>query len=54
MENRSHALAAGIFTLLLTLGIIAAAMWLNRDTQERTPYVLTTTGSVSSLMPKRP
>jgi len=52
MENRSHALAAGIFTLLLTLGIIAAAMWLNRDTQERTPYVLTTTGSVAGLNPQ--
>ena len=52
MENRSHALAAGIFTLLLTLGIIAAAMWLNRDTQERTPYVLTTPGSVAGLNPQ--
>ena len=52
MENRSHALAAGIFTLLLTFGIIAAAMWLNRDTQERTPYVLTTTGSVAGLNPQ--
>jgi phospholipid/cholesterol/gamma-HCH transport system substrate-binding protein len=52
MENRSHALAAGIFTLLLTLGIIASAMWLNRDTQERTPYVLTTTGSVAGLNPQ--
>jgi phospholipid/cholesterol/gamma-HCH transport system substrate-binding protein len=52
MENRSHALAAGIFTLLLSLGIIAAAMWLNRDTQERTPYVLTTTGSVAGLNPQ--
>ena len=52
MENRSHALAAGIFTLLLSLAIIAAAMWLNRDTQERTPYVLTTTGSVAGLNPQ--
>ena len=52
MENRSHALAAGIFTLLLTLGIIASAMWLNRDTQERTPYVLTTTGLVAGLNPQ--
>lgn len=52
MENRSHALAAGIFTVLLALGIIAAAMWLNRDTHERTPYVLTTTGSVAGLNPQ--
>jgi phospholipid/cholesterol/gamma-HCH transport system substrate-binding protein len=52
MENRSHALAAGIFTVLLTIGIIAAAMWLNRDTQQRTPYVLITTGSVAGLNPQ--
>ena len=52
MENRSHALLAGIFTVLLALGIIAAAMWLNRDTEARTPYVLTTTGSVAGLNPQ--
>jgi phospholipid/cholesterol/gamma-HCH transport system substrate-binding protein len=52
MENRSHALIAGIFTVLLSIGIVVAAMWLNRDTQERTPYVLTTTGSVAGLNPQ--
>lgn len=52
MENRSHALIAGIFTVLLAIGIIIAAMWLNRDTEERTPYVLTTTGSVAGLNPQ--
>lgn len=52
MENRSHALAAGIFTVLLAIGIVIAAMWLNRDTQQRTPYVLTTTGSVAGLNPQ--
>ena len=49
MENKSHALIAGIFTVLLTIAVIIAAMWLNRDTQERTPYVLTTSGSIAGL-----
>ena len=52
MENRSHALVAGIFTVLLSIAIIAAAMWLNRDTQERVPYVLTTSGTVAGLNPQ--
>ena len=49
MENKSHALIAGIFTVLLTIAVIFAVMWLNRDTQERTPYVLTTSGSIAGL-----
>jgi phospholipid/cholesterol/gamma-HCH transport system substrate-binding protein len=52
MENRSHALMAGIFTVLLAIGIIATAMWLNRDTEVRTPYILTTNGSVAGLNPQ--
>lgn len=52
MENRSHALVAGIFTVLLSIAIIAAAMWLNRDTQERVPYILTTSGTVAGLNPQ--
>ena len=49
MENKSHALIAGIFTVLLTIAVVVTAMWLNRDTQERTPYVLTTSGSIAGL-----
>ncbi len=52
MENRSHALIAGIFTVLLALGIVAAATWLNRDTAERTFYTLVTNGSVAGLNPQ--
>jgi len=52
MENRSHALIAGIFTVLLTLAIIATATWLNRDTIERAPYTLVTNGSVAGLNPQ--
>ena len=49
MENKSHALIAGIFTVLLTIGVLVAASWLNRDTTVRTPYVLTTSGSIAGL-----
>jgi len=52
MENRSHALIAGIFTVALALAIIAAAMWLNRDTDERVTYTLVTNGSVAGLNPQ--
>jgi phospholipid/cholesterol/gamma-HCH transport system substrate-binding protein len=52
MENRSHALIAGIFTVLLAIAIIAAAMWLNRDTVERVTYTLVTNGSVAGLNPQ--
>ena len=49
MENKSHALIAGIFTVILTVAVMVAASWLNRDTTLRTPYVLTTSGSIAGL-----
>ena len=49
MENKSHALIAGIFTVILTIAVMVAASWLNRDTTLRTPYVLTTSGSIAGL-----
>jgi phospholipid/cholesterol/gamma-HCH transport system substrate-binding protein len=52
MENKSHALAAGIFTIVLAIGVLVAAMWLNRDTTVRVRYVLTTNGSVAGLNPQ--
>lgn len=52
MENRSHALIAGFFAIVLAAGVVAAAMWLNRDTQARTTYILTTVGSVAGLNPQ--
>ncbi|HEY4374084.1 MAG TPA: MlaD family protein [Burkholderiales bacterium] len=52
MENRSHALIAGIFTVLLTIAIVATAMWLNRDVSERVGYTLVTNGSVAGLNPQ--
>ena len=49
MENKSHAFIAGIFTVILTVAVMVAASWLNRDTTLRTPYVLTTSGSIAGL-----
>ena len=49
MEKKSHALIAGIFTVILTVAVMVAASWLNRDTTLRTPYVLTTSGSIAGL-----
>jgi phospholipid/cholesterol/gamma-HCH transport system substrate-binding protein len=52
MENKSHALMAGLFTLLLGIALVAAALWLGRDTQVRREYELVTSGSVSGLAPQ--
>jgi phospholipid/cholesterol/gamma-HCH transport system substrate-binding protein len=49
MENRAHALAAGLFTLLLGTGVIAVAAWFSGDTVPTTDYVLVSTHPVSGL-----
>ena len=40
MENRSHALMTGIFTLVLVAAAILAGLWFNRDRTERVPFQL--------------
>lgn len=54
MENRAHALAAGVFMLLLTAALGAAAVWLSGDTLERVSYLLVSRSAVSGLLPKAP
>jgi phospholipid/cholesterol/gamma-HCH transport system substrate-binding protein len=54
MENRAHALAAGLFVVLLGLGLIAAAIWFTGDTEERVGYLLVSKVPVSGLNPKAP
>lgn len=49
MEDRSHALAAGLFTLLLVAAVVAAALWFRQDTTERDRVLLVATTSVSGL-----
>jgi len=54
MENRAHALAAGLFTLLLGLGIVATAAWFGGDTVEMTNYLLVSNHPVSGLNVQAP
>jgi phospholipid/cholesterol/gamma-HCH transport system substrate-binding protein len=49
MENRAHALAAGLFTLLLGAATLLAAMWLSGDTYETVSYTLESRHTVSGL-----
>lgn len=52
MENRSHALLTGFFTIALVIGAVLAGIWFNRDRVERVPYLLATTLSVPGLNPQ--
>ncbi len=52
MENRSHALWAGFFTLALMCAAVFAAIWLNRDKTVRTDYQIVTQHAVSGLNPQ--
>ncbi|MFZ6849935.1 MlaD family protein [Undibacterium sp. RuRC25W] len=49
MENRSHALIAGFFTIALVLLTSIFAIWLGRDKIQRIPYEIVTSSSVSGL-----
>jgi len=49
MENRSHALIAGFFTIALLILAILIAIWLGRDKIQRTPYEIVTKSAVSGL-----
>jgi phospholipid/cholesterol/gamma-HCH transport system substrate-binding protein len=54
MENRAHALAAGLFTLVLIVALIATALWFRRDDIRFTRYLVTTTSSVTGLKVEAP
>jgi phospholipid/cholesterol/gamma-HCH transport system substrate-binding protein len=52
MENRSHALMTGFFTIALLVAAVLAGIWFNRDRVVRVPYLLATTLSVPGLNPQ--
>lgn len=52
MENKAHALMAGIFTIVLLIAAILASLWFNRDRVERVPYEIATKLSVPGLNPQ--
>lgn len=49
MESRAHALAAGIFTLLLGLASALAVFWFSGQREATNEYVLVTKGNVAGL-----
>jgi hypothetical protein len=54
MENRSHALTTGFFTITLLIAAILFGLWFNRDRVERVPYQIATALSVPGLNPQAP
>jgi phospholipid/cholesterol/gamma-HCH transport system substrate-binding protein len=52
MENRAHAIAAGLFTLLLAAGVFITAKWLTGGTVARDVYELVSTFPVTGLNPR--
>jgi phospholipid/cholesterol/gamma-HCH transport system substrate-binding protein len=54
MENKAHALAAGIFVALLTALLLGLAAWLTRDTGVRDTYEISTRETVTGLQEQAP
>ncbi len=54
MENRAHALAAGLFTLVLGVALAAVVLWFNKEDLQLVPYLMTTTSSVTGLKLEAP
>jgi phospholipid/cholesterol/gamma-HCH transport system substrate-binding protein len=54
MENKAHALAAGVFVALLTVLLLALAAWLTRDTGARDTYEISTKETVTGLQEQAP
>ncbi len=52
MENKSHALAAGTFVLLLLAMLIALAVWLTRDTSGQRLFDISSKDAVTGLQPQ--
>jgi phospholipid/cholesterol/gamma-HCH transport system substrate-binding protein len=49
MENRAHALAAGLFVIFLSAALAAAVMWFGGDTMTRDKYLLVSEFPVTGL-----
>ena len=52
MENRSHALIAGLFVILMSAAVVITAIWLSGETADHSHYILMSEGSVSGLNPE--
>ena len=52
MENKAHALVAGIFVLVVTALLAVLAVWLMRDNTQRDMYEMSTSETISGLQPQ--
>ena len=52
MENRSHALIAGLFTLLLGLSAVAALWWFGGKQEASSEYLVLTKKNITGLTPQ--
>lgn len=52
MENKSHALAAGVFVLVVAALLAGLAVWLTRDNSSYQEYELTSKDGVTGLQPQ--
>ena len=52
MENRAHALIAGIFVILLSIAILMVAMWFSGNTIQRDDYLIISSEPVAGLNPQ--
>jgi phospholipid/cholesterol/gamma-HCH transport system substrate-binding protein len=54
MENRAHALAAGLFTLVFGAALIGVGFWFSKDDLRLVHYLISTTTSVAGLKVEAP
>lgn len=54
MENKAHALAAGVFVVAIAALLVAMALWLTRDVTNTVSYEMTSPGAVTGLQVQAP
>jgi phospholipid/cholesterol/gamma-HCH transport system substrate-binding protein len=54
MENKAHALAAGIFVVVVTALLLGLGAWLTRDVGQRDRYQISTRESITGLQEQAP
>lgn len=52
MENKAHALVAGVFVLVATALLALLAIWLTRDNVQRDLYEMSTSETITGLQPQ--
>jgi phospholipid/cholesterol/gamma-HCH transport system substrate-binding protein len=54
MESRAHAIVAGLFTVVLGIGVVLAALWFSRESYDHVTYVLESKYAVTGLNVQAP